>query len=57
MNQKKLESWMVNNQVTGNLLRSVLPADGTLRIAQVLADLVLGVLQQLCGVSIKPQLL
>ena len=25
MNQKKLESWMVNNQVTGNLLRSVLP--------------------------------
>ncbi|EKF9795923.1 PSE family carbenicillin-hydrolyzing class A beta-lactamase [Vibrio cholerae] len=23
--QKKLESWMVNNQVTGNLLRSVLP--------------------------------
>lgn len=26
MNQKKLESWMVNNQVTGNLLRSVLPA-------------------------------
>ncbi|GGC84195.1 PSE family carbenicillin-hydrolyzing class A beta-lactamase [Halopseudomonas salina] len=24
-NQKKLESWMVNNQVTGNLLRSVLP--------------------------------
>lgn len=26
MNQKKLKSWMVNNQVTGNLLRSVLPA-------------------------------
>ena len=26
MSQKKLESWMVNNQVTGNLLRSVLPA-------------------------------
>jgi beta-lactamase class A CARB-1 len=25
MSQKKLESWMVNNQVTGNLLRSVLP--------------------------------
>lgn len=26
MSQKKLKSWMVNNQVTGNLLRSVLPA-------------------------------
>lgn len=25
MSQKKLESWMVHNQVTGNLLRSVLP--------------------------------